>query len=1227
MGNTPIYNLGYLEPNQDLSNDLDLDELRFKAIESQTYSLYQIFKNGIIQDTDYPESWEIMTFSGSNRLTEISISSGRGHVAWKSAETTVSKTIALPVLPTGVTVVRIWVYAIENANTPVTKDVDFISSLVEIVDDINYIALGGVDISVSDNTITVFRDNRQSISLFASLTSLVTNHKHVGGTANPAPIDLSSHVAGTLTGDNISNLDISAVTKGKLDPARLPVIDHTSLSSIGTLTHNQIDSLLQQILSEDTTYTLSDLAIANRLQMIIALKKISGFEYVDSTQINTLVYVPGVFPNTSTQIGAGITANFSDKDLPAYLTSATINDTAPWSSGLGISSSVSDSVYVDTKTYSSQRDFEYARDYAATQNLGGFIENIKISGTTIDSTDGYFSLSTPLSFKATDQPVSNVFNTTLNWNYGFDFTTAQVGSRIKVDTRLYAYKLFDSPIAMDGVSNIGVGFTAGLGETSSKLGSIYMYLVLSSDSDPNYAGDTKVQFDPEQYYPSTGSSVIYITPGVKVFDDALTADSSNIGNKIYRNLSLNDMFSSQNRTSIKGYGFYWSSLNGWNPEKDILFSLVTPDDDQVNSSPYNYNELQTERKSTATNSSSSVFVWNESLYSKSGKFIIRFDSGNSSTDFNLIEWGLTKPTNTSYTIQARTDTNSDIFNDLLYVDETNELAKGNLPVSANSGRYLDLLFTLNADVSRVYSPILNTVKLTFSTVGTGSTKIWNTLYSDLTKQQTGWISDSYYSNNIGYGSTYVDIDIKEKNNIKILTTNTVGNWEFLRNNSLITAYTNDTEATLEDGVDNGSMTNYQSPVQIYNKSINNGFNTPKDYQELIDGGRVFCDTENDRIVKFNLDGNITKVIQGNIRLKLTNRDFVALGAYYNPDIRKIFVAFSQNINSYTSSLIFIEYDGETLRLDDTRIDQTNTGLFSPINGQSATLEITFLDTDEGLRLNTAISNSRNKNIRFDTGSVTNGGFSSNPVGVASTSSTTTVVNTSSTLSYLVSLNSTYTGTASTLTGLPYIPSTSTVSQDFNADSILPSTALLGPNDQSSIVKLSMIQGPIYFYNIYNPISVHYSNSKIIIAQASSESVIAFEDTAANTLSWAISSDVVEFVDNKLGSAYEISDGKILLGVPALSSTDTGKLVIYRISNGLKETNLSFSDYDIVRALPSENTDEYYILTDDVKSNGTNTRLRLINSTGTEISNWGSNNEIIHPKGLRILSNNEILVSE
>jgi len=49
MGKTPIYGLGYLEPNQDLSEELDLDELRFRAIDTQTYALYQIFGNGIIE--------------------------------------------------------------------------------------------------------------------------------------------------------------------------------------------------------------------------------------------------------------------------------------------------------------------------------------------------------------------------------------------------------------------------------------------------------------------------------------------------------------------------------------------------------------------------------------------------------------------------------------------------------------------------------------------------------------------------------------------------------------------------------------------------------------------------------------------------------------------------------------------------------------------------------------------------------------------------------------------------------------------------------------------------------------------------------------------------------------------------------------------------------------------------------------------------------------------------
>ena len=52
MGKTPFYNLGYIEPSQDLSQELDLDELRFKALDTQLYSLYSVLRNGVIQDQD-----------------------------------------------------------------------------------------------------------------------------------------------------------------------------------------------------------------------------------------------------------------------------------------------------------------------------------------------------------------------------------------------------------------------------------------------------------------------------------------------------------------------------------------------------------------------------------------------------------------------------------------------------------------------------------------------------------------------------------------------------------------------------------------------------------------------------------------------------------------------------------------------------------------------------------------------------------------------------------------------------------------------------------------------------------------------------------------------------------------------------------------------------------------------------------------------------------------------
>jgi hypothetical protein len=419
-------------------------------------------------------------------------------------------------------------------------------------------------------------------------------------------------------------------------------------------------------------------------------------------------------------------------------------------------------------------------------------------------------------------------------------------------------------------------------------------------------------------------------------------------------------------------------------------------------------------------------------------------------------------------------------------------------------------------------------------------------------------------------------------------------------------------------------------VQIFEKSSSTGFNTPKDYQDLDDGSAIYCDTLNDRIVKFDINGNISKLIQGNIRLNQSLKDFVALGAYFNPDIRKIWIAFSQNISTdfpYDPTKIYIIYDNNSLRLDDTRIDENETGLFDQVSGSSATLEVTFTNDSVGKALATSISNARKKYLRIDKGAFTNGGFSFNNVGISTSVTSNPIVKSLNSLSYFNYLSdSTYSGTLSTSTGLPLTITNPIVSFDYNEDSVLPTENLLGPNDQIDDVVLDIYEGPIYFRNIYNPISVHYSLSKIIVAQPYSKSVIAYNDDIELSTQYTISYEIAPFIDTKLGSVYEISEGVVLLGLPGITSTN-GTLLKYKVSGGLSIAKIIFKNIDVVKALPGPNLDTFYVLFDDVENSGVDSRLKLVDSSGNIISTWGENLEIIHPKGLRLISNNDILVSE
>ena len=1221
MGNTPIYGFGYIEPNQDLSENIDLDELRFKAIENQMYNLYQIFKNGIIEEDPLIPSWRIQTYSNEFKLTKITITSGKGFVSYKAGNTTASKDVTLPTIPATVGISTVYVYAYENENTAVTGDVDFVASLTQINDSINYISLGYLEIDVAGNLINLFETTRQDITLFSTLSYLIKNHKHIGGTGNPSPIDLSLEVKNQISSENINSVDAAKITTGMLNSARLPTISHNSLEDKGNLTHDQLETALLAVVNNDANDKMSDLSIANRLQMLVALKKSGGvgFTFIDSTQINTLTYVPGIFPNTSANASTGNSANFAQTtSVPSQYTLATIYDTAPNTSGSGISGSVTSSSFVGDKSFVVQNDFLQAKTVASSlgSTTNTFFSNIKITGS---ATTGNFTIDTPLNYLTLSQPVSSIFDTTGSWDTGLVFTTSYASNKVKVDTSLYAYTLFNQPVSLDFDSKVGFGFSAGLGETGAALGKIYMFLVVGNGStDPNLQYDQRIDFAPNT---GTGSSTIYITPvtNVKIFDDTTYGFIGSTAT--YSSINLSDFGDSSLKSSILGFGFYFSTDQGWNAEKQTKFELLTPSDAQINASG-NYDNLVLARRNSI-DQTSSVFVWNEIYKYKNANFLMRFDSGDVNTQYNQIQYDIDVPSGTKYTIQSRSDVNSDLFYNLKTVSETDVIiATPN--INSSTGRYFDVLFSLYANEFQSLAPTVNNLRINYSTVGSATTRTYDRNITDTTNQKFGWISDAYYNKNAGYGVTNPD----NTNYLKIYDTSNVGNWVYLRNNNLISAASNVLETTVEDGIDAGTLRNYLTPNQIFLKSTNYGLDTPTDYQSLPNGGNIICDSKNDRIIMTDINGVFTKVIQGNIRLKLTSRDFVALSASFNPNTRKIFIAFSQNISFVDLTKIYITYDNISVRGDDTRL---SGDYLEPIFDSSATYVFTIKDTVEGIALNLAISNALTKKVRLDRGCFTNSGNSLNTNTVLSaTIPTSTVSSVNRTEQFVAGISTSITGTSTVTTGLPTTTTVVNSVTDYNGDGIVSTSEMYGPNSQTNDVILDLLQGPIYFANIYNPVSVQYdeTNSLIVIAQPHSNSVLCYSDNTDLTLKWAITSDIVNYYDNKVGSAYLLPNGNVLLGSPAFDTTDTGKLQVYNISNGYIETKLTFNN-DVVKALPGPATDysNFYVLTDDVINFGANSRLHLVNNSGTILSTWGDNNELFHPKGMRIISNDNILVSE
>ncbi len=1284
MGKTPIYGLGYLEPNQDLSQNLDLDELRFRAIDTQTYSLYQIFGNGIIEDeTNNNISWQISQIPSDSQ--NIRISSGKGFVSWKAAETTSYRDVALPILPVGVTSVKVWAYAVANDNTPVTKDVDFITSLVEISDTDNYVSLGGVVVTFGATTsVTPFTEGRVKISIIASLSGIINSHKHIGGSNNPSPINLASHVQGKLSGEYIENLDISTVTSGTLDAERLPQIDHATLKNIGTLTHTQIDALLGALSLPDSSNRLSDLSMANRLQIVLALKKNADYVGVDAKQINAIFYIPAIFPNRGTTDDL---ITIRDLNLPGYITEANVYDSV----GGGYSPSVNfiEAAVTDAQTafnafYTSKSHFTTMYDYIQGKSLGTLYtnENVKILGTDADNVDGNFTIDTPLNLQVLSNAAGPDFE---NAAYGWNYYTKKLRNTDDTYTDTQ-YTVFDIPKAKrdwSQVTNIGLGINLA---TTDSACSIYMTLLV----DPL---DTRIKdttLISETIEDRANSTVQTLSIKRSITKKIFTKGTDDLDTDIFVNVELSDLIEKpSNRVNVVGFAFYIktddSSTEKWNGDASPSLTLIAPTTELlVDDAGDPLTTLIDARQNLENGYLSAMFLWNEFLYAERCQYIFRIDTGSTSAQMNLYSYSLDLPTGTTYTIATRITTSS-TEGDLNSLNATDITSNGvlvsgtytNTP-TATFGKWFDLIVDLYPDSERLYAPKFKDLSIDYTSVGSSQSKVWNVKHDNLATEQSGWIESEYQKFNISYGDDYTDGGFT-KNVIKLTQTSDIGNWIYLAKNSAIQADQNNLTSSYEDGVDNStsSIKNYLSPWQIFNKATTSGFYQPKDFKILWDNSAIYADTGNDRIVHFDENGSIKKLIQGNLRLKLSERDFMVLGAQYNPDIQTIYLPFSQCVTISDASKIIIIYDGIDVSCSDTNFVSSVELLTPLVNQKSATVLLKLTSkfnkllnsatdqrviilsgafTSNGTATNSA-ETSNNTNNTGGTGSNTPPSTISPPSGSGGTGgggsfvsfSTTTSILSSPSVKHLdvrnkLSLNGKLEIFASLKKPSEFsaqsfdfkaMGSGDTITEIFDYDGNGVSSTLIGvpkagkTTAQTLPIELTIMSGPIFYANIYNPISVHVNNSyQYVVAQPFYNSVVCFDYDTANTLLWALSSELVSYTEGYLGSAYELANKNILVATPSTSSTALGKMMVIK-----RSTNSDFPivtidlEGDGIYAMPTELSSEYYVAVDDRFNAGKNSKLVRYNSSGKVIKSWNNKNLLKHPKGLNVLPNGDVLISE
>jgi len=330
---TENFNLVYAVEGEVITPEIE--ENRYLTIDRQLLGVFQIFGNGVV------DGWNITAGDGLS----IVISSGNGITDLKYFESIVSTSIVN--LSSNSTQ---YVYAAKITMSP--ADVSATFYVTDEQDDIDGAVLIA-EITTNDTSVSnVNVGVRNNISFVEAALELIKNHRHFGGD-NPSQIDLTKEVRGELPPENISDLDASKITTGRLSEAVVPQLSHFDLENVGTLTHTQLDSYIS-MLTYENSHLLGEVSSVNLLQLYMSHKHF--WHNIDEYTSNLLIIIPGISSST-----------FTDSQA----TTATI-DTANHK----VSGVVATSGTILAKTYTTTSDFA---GYSSSSNVVAASNELKLS--------------------------------------------------------------------------------------------------------------------------------------------------------------------------------------------------------------------------------------------------------------------------------------------------------------------------------------------------------------------------------------------------------------------------------------------------------------------------------------------------------------------------------------------------------------------------------------------------------------------------------------------------------------------------------------------------------------------------------------------------------------------------------------------------------------------------------------------------------------------------------